>query len=149
MRLLAIILFFSLFLPSCTKKQLLGPRKVTAVGHFDYNVGTGNLTKTHYLDGDDQIFTIKLLPNHKLGGDISGTWKESGAQQLLFVEGDFGPSSPLPIDHGFYDTRDEVLVPDINGAVVDMRSYAKDVYFIAVSHGALNGIEFYRYFVFE
>ena len=149
MRILFFISILILSFGSCTKKQLLGPRKVTAVGHFEYSVSTNELTEIFYSEGDSRVFTIKLKRNHDISGDVSGVWQESGAQQLLFIDGDFGPNSPLPVDYGYYETRDKVVVPDAYGVEVNMRNYASGVYFIAVTHGTIGGNEYYRYFVFE
>lgn len=149
MRIFILLLIIPLAFASCRKKHLLGPRKVTAIGHFEYDVSAGNLTKIFYTEGDSRIFSIKLKRDYSLGGDISGTWQHSGAQQLLFVDGDFGPNSPLPVDYGYYETRDKIAVPDANGVEVDMREYTTDVYYIAVTHGSVSGSEYYRYFVFE
>lgn len=148
-RVIGIILIFLVGFISCRKKELLGPRKVTAVGHIEYAVSTGNLTTNFYLEGDDRIFTIKLKRNYTLGGDITGTWQHSGAQQLLFVDGDFGPNSPLPVDYGYYETRDYIAVPDAYGVEVNMRDFANGTYYVAVTHGYIGGKEYYRYFVFE
>ena len=149
MKLIVTIAVLILALPSCRKKELLGPRKITAIGHFEYDVSTGNLTTIYYGENDERSFTIKLKRDFTLGADISGTWQHSGAQQLLFVDGNFGPNSPLPVDYGYYETRDKIAVPDASGVEVDMRSYADNIYYIAVTHGTVGTGEYYRYFVFE
>lgn len=131
------------------QKTTFGPRKVTAVGYFEYNVSTNGLTEIHYGTDDSRVFTIILKRNHDIVGDVKGTWSESGAQQLLDIDGDFGTSSPLPVDYGYYGTRDKVVIPDNNGIEVNMRDYASDVYLIAVTHRNISGNEYYRYFVFE
>ena len=150
MRIAVLILISITLLGSCRRKELLGPRKITAVGHFEYDVSTGNLTEIHYTESDSRIFSIKLKRDYSLGADISGTWQHSGAQQLLFVSGDFGPNSPLHTEYGYYETRDNVVVPDAYGVEVNIRSYVdSDTYYIAVTHGFIGQNEYYRYFVFE
>ena len=127
-------------------KQLGGPRKLTAVGHIEYSFSTGVITNVFYKDDQSKVFTIKLNRNHTISGDVSGTWAESGAQVDLVIDGSFGPASPLPVDYGYYETRDFIA---IEGHEVNMREFAEKTYFIAVTKGIIGGKEYYRQFVFE
>jgi len=145
MRFVLIITLF-LALASC-KKQIGGPRKLTAVGHIEYSFSTGIITSVFYDEKNDpRVFSIRINKDYTLGGDISGTWAHSGAQLILNVNGNFGPSSPFTVDYGYYETRDFIA---IEGKEVNMRNFAKKTYFIAESKGTLSGSLYYRYFVLK
>ena len=146
MRLIVSILVLTFAFTAC-KKQVGGPRKLTAVGHIEYSFSTGIITKVFYnQEKDDRIFKIRINRDYTLGADVSGTWAESGAQILLKVDGKFGPNSPLTVDYGYYETRDNIA---IEGKEVSIRDFTKDTYFIAVTKGTIGGNQYYRQFVFD
>lgn len=146
MRLFALLLICILTVSSC-KKQVGGPRKLKAVGHIEYSFSTGIITKVFYnQEKDERIFKIRINRDYTLGGDISGTWAESGAQINLNVDGNFGPNSPLQVEFGYYETRDNIA---IEGQEVSIRDFTAGTYFIAVTKGSIGGNEYYRQFVFE
>jgi len=141
------ILFFGFcFLFSACHKQVGGPRKITAIGHIEYSFDTGILTKVFYENDPSKIFSIRINRDYTISGDAVGTWAESGAQILMYVPGDFGPNSPLTLDHGYYRNQDFIA---IEGQEVNMREFAEKTYFIAVTHGTIGTNEYYRQFVFE
>lgn len=134
------------FLFAC-HKQVGGPRKLEAVGHIEYSFSTGIITKVYYNQKkDERRFTIKLNKNHTIGGDVNGTWAESGAQLNLNIDGDFGPNSPFQVDYGYYETRDFIA---IEGHEINMRDFVEKTYFIAVTKGSIGNNLYYRQFVFE
>lgn len=139
------IFWILIFLPGC-HKQVGGPRKITAVGHVEYSFATGILTKVFYENDPTKKFTIRINRDYTISGDAVGTWAESGAQILMYIDGDFGPNSPLPVDYGYYRDQDFIA---IEGQEVNMREFAEKTYFIAVTHGFIGGNEYYRQFVFE
>jgi len=140
-----LIFSFCVFFTAC-HKQVGGPRKLTAIGHIEYSFSSGIITTVFYENDASKIFTIRLNYNHTISGDVVGTWAESGAQIGMTIDGAFGPNSPLPVDYGYYETKDYV---DIEGHEVNMREFAEKTYFIAVTHGIIGGDEYYRQFVFE
>jgi hypothetical protein len=131
---------------SCNK-QLLGPRKITAVGHIEYSASTNGITQVYYDTKDDaRAFTMRLNKNYSISGDVSGTWSPSGAQVLLSINGEFGPASPLLIDHGYYETKPKILVQNHE---ITMSDFVSDVYFIVYTKGTIGSTYYERHFVFE
>jgi len=141
-----ILLFGFLILFSSCHKQVGGPRKITAVGHIEYSFNTGIITKVLYENNPSNIFTIRINKNHTISGDAIGTWAESGAQISMVIDGDFGPNSPFQVDHGYYRNEDFIA---IEGQEINMRDFANETYFVAVTHGTIGVNEYYRQFVFE
>lgn len=128
-------------------KQVGGPRKVTAIGHIEYSYGTNKITQVYYdQPNDPRVFSLKINRNHTITGDVSGTWAPSGAQILLYIDGDFGPGSPFPIDYAYYESKDEIA---IEGHTVNMRDYTPKTYFIVVTKGFIGTTQYQRHFVFK
>lgn len=145
MRKLCLLLLVVFGLYAC-RKQLGGPRKVTAVGHIEYSEATNQITKVFYAPDDDRAITMKLHRNYKISGDVTGTWAPSGAQVLLYIDGDFGPSSPLNMDYGYYESKPEIAIA---GHTVQMSEFVDDTYFIAVTKGSIGATYYERHFVFK
>lgn len=140
-----IIFLFVLTFLSCNK-QLGGPRKLTAVGHFEWSSGTDIITQVYYGKDDERAITIKLNRNQTISGDVTGTWAQSGAQIALTPDDDFGPASPFTVDHGYYESKPNVA---IQGHTVVMSDFVAETYFIVVTKGKIGGTNYERHFVFE
>ena len=138
-------LFVLIFFASC-KKQLAGPRKLHTVGEITYNASTNLIDTEIYPPNDPNIFKMKFERDHDISGDVSGTWQESGAQMILNIDGDFGPSAQFPIYNAYYDTRDFI---EVEGHEVNMREFAPKTYYIVETRGYAGGIEFVQLFVFK
>lgn len=146
MKLIFLFGFSFLFLTSCNK-ELGGPRKLTAVGHFEYSSATDLITQVYYTGKDDErAITIRLNRNKTISGDVEGTWANSGAQISMTINGNFGPASPFSIDHGYYETKPKVAV---QGHEVTMTDFVEDTYFIVVTKGTIGSTNYERHFVFE
>ena len=146
MRFIFLILFSFLFLQGCKKKQIAGDRKIEAIGEIIYNGSTGLVSTEVFPKNDPRIFKMKFERDYDISGDVTGTWQESGAQMLLFIEGDFWTDSPFPIDHGYYETRQNILV---GSTEVNMYEFTEKQYYIVVTKGYAGGTYFEKYFVFE
>jgi len=143
-----ILLFgLSFLILNACNKELGGPRKLTAVGHFEYSSATNLVTQVYYTGKDDErAITIRLNRNNSISGDVDGTWANSGAQISMIITGDFGPASPFSIDHGYYETKPKVAV---QGHEVTMADFVTDTYFIVVTKGTIGTTNYERHFVFE
>ncbi len=89
---------------------------------------------------------MRLNKDYSITGDVSGTWAPSGAQILLTINGEFGPSSPFEIDYAYYDTKPNL---NIQGQTVDMAEYKVRKYLIVVTKGSIGSTYYERHFVFE
>lgn len=146
MKLLLFFGFSFLLITSCNK-ELGGPRKLTAVGHFEYSSATNLVTQVYYSGKEDErAITIRLNRNNSISGDVDGTWVNSGAQITMTINGEFGPSSPFSIDHAYYETKPQVAV---QGHEVTMADFVTDTYFIVVTKGTVGSTNYERHFVFE
>ena len=146
MRSLFLILLLSSLFFGCKKKKIAGDRKIEAIGEIIYNGSTGLVDTEVYPKNDPRIFKMKFERDYDISGDVTGTWQESGAQMLLFIEGDFWTDSPFPIDHGYYETRRNVLV---GTQEVDMYEFTEKQDYIVVTKGSAGGTYFEKHFVFE
>ena len=141
-----VVLLLSLSFIACKKKQIAGSRKVKTIGEIVYNSATGLIDTEVYPKNDPRIFSMKFERDYDISGDVSGTWQESGAQMLLFIDGDFGTEALFPIDHGYYETRQFI---EVGGQNVDMYEFTEKQYYIVVTAGVAGGVAFEQYFVFE
>lgn len=146
MRYLIFIVFSFLLFSSCKKKQIAGDRKIEAIGEIVYNSSTGTVDTEVYPANDPRKFKMKFERDYEISGDVSGTWQESGAQMLLFIDGDFWTESEFPIDHGYYETRQYILV---GSTEVNMYEFTDKQYYVVVTKGHAGGTYFEQYFVFK
>ena len=134
-----------LTLNSC-HKQLAGPRKITAIGHIEWSEATNLITQIYYDKEDERAITMKLHRNYEITGDVAGTWAPNGAQILLYIDGEFGPASPFPIDLAYYETKPTLL---IQGHTIQMTDFTSEMYFIVVTKGTIGAVNYERHFVFR
>ena len=136
-----------LFLLVSCHKQIAGPRKLTCKGYVEYSFVTGNVAKVIYsLTNDDRIFKIKINKDYTISGDVVGEWAHSGAQILMYIDGDFGPDSPFDVSYGYYSENDEVLINNIG---VNIRDFADEMYFVTYTAGNIGTNQYIRLFIFE
>lgn len=146
MKAISFFCTMAILLSAC-HKQIGGPRKIQAIGHIEYSQNTNTITKELYdLKSDNRAFKMKLNKNYSISGDVSGTWSPSGAQILLYINGSFGPASPLIMDYGYYETKPTTV---IQGHEVTLNDMVKGTYFIAVTKGTLGNIYYEKHFVFK
>ena len=145
MRHFYLVSFLLIFICAC-HKETGGPRKLKAIGYIEYSFSTNLITTVHYDKKDDRVFTMRINKDQSLGGDVKGKWSPSGAQMTFEIDGSFGPNSPFPIDYGYYESKDFIV---IEGHEVNMRDFADKTYFVMVTKGSSGNNLYYRDFVFE
>ena len=140
-----LVLLLGILIFSC-HKQLAGPRKLDAIGHIEWSSATNQITQVYYDKDDERAITMKPHRNYEISGDVAGTWAPNGAQILLYIDGEFGPSSPFPIDLAYYETKSTLL---IQGHTIQMADFTSEMYFIVVTKGTIGSVNYERHFVFR